>query len=813
MMFKNFVRIALRNFQRHKTYMFINITGLTISLVCSIIIFLFVRDEYSYDKFNENYDRIYRVYLQGKMGDAELSGAWTPAPAARVIKEELAEVEDAVVLDHWGEVVVKMNDKTHVEKEFLLASKSFFNIFSIDMVQGDPDNALETAHSVVLTEQKAKQYFGSENPVGKSLRINSDTTRFMVTGVCKSPPRNSHFTFDLLGSFKTHPRSTSNYWLSNSFYTYLLLKNASQANVVEDKMADLITKYVGPQVEKALGVTLDEFEASGNRYGLFLQHIGDIHLSPEIQHHLKPSNDKKYVTIFSLAAIFILVMAAINYMNLSTARSANRAREVGLRKVVGSSRSLLVSQFLWESLAMTFLSLFLAIMFVELLLPSFNNFIDLHLTFDYFQSWYLIPVLLLIAIVIGILSGSYPAFFLSSFKPVSVLYGNLKTGKGNKIFRDISVAVQFFISILIILSTFIIYQQVGFMLNKDLGFDKEQLLVLRRMDAMGSKKIPAFKQEIEKLPGVIRSTNSTAVPGYPNNNNGFILEGDMQDHTYMMQVTWSDPDYLETYNLKLEKGRFLSNEFATDSSVMIINESAVKHFGLENPLEARFIQPGYESADRRKPFTVVGVVNDFHFESLHQHISPCVFIMKPKSWEWGGYLTIRLQKNDVRNTVEQVQNIWDNFTEGDPMQYFFLDQEFERFYKEEIRTGRISMVFSILAIFIATLGLFGLTLFIAEQRTKEIGIRKVLGAEQPSIIMLLSKEILLLITISTVFAWALAYFYFNFVWLQQFSYRVDLTIWPFLLSFLIALIIAFLTMSYRAVIAARTNPAMALKYE
>lgn len=812
-MFKNFVKIALRNFQRHKTYVFINITGLTISLVCSIIIFLFIRDELSYDKFNENYDRIYRVYLKGKMGDAELTGAWTPAPAARTMKEEIAEVEDAVTLDKWGEVVVKVDGKSYVEKEFMLADKNFFNIFSIDLLQGDPDKVLETSHSIVLTEKKAVQYFGQADPIGKTLKINTDTTRFVVTGICQVPPKNSHFTFDLLASFRTHPRSTSDYWLSNSFYTYLLLNDAGSAPVVEKQMADLVLKYVGPQVEEALGISIDEFEASGNKYGLFLQHIGEIHLSPDIKHHLKPANDRKYITIFSLAAIFILVMASINYMNLSTARSANRAREVGLRKVVGSSKTLLVSQFLWESLAMTLMSLFLAVMLVELLLPSFNNFINLELTFNYFTSWYLIPVLLLIAIIIGILSGSYPAFFLSSFKPVSVLYSKLKTGRGNKMFRDVSVGIQFFISILIIVSTFIIYQQIQFMLTKDLGFVKEQLLVLRRMEAVGTNKIETFKQEISKLPGVIRSTNSTAIPGYPNNNNGFILDGAKKDQTYMMQVTWSDPDYLETYRLQLANGRFLSDQFATDSSVMVINESAVRQFGLEEPLKTRFIQPGYEKTSDKKPFMVVGVVKDFHFESLHQNISPCVFMLKPQSWDWGGYLTIRVKKEDIKNTVSQIQNVWDDFTQGDPMQYFFLDQEFQRFYNEEIRTGRIAIIFSILAIFIATLGLFGLTLFIAEQRTKEIGIRKVLGAEQPSIILLLSREILLLISISTIFAWALAYIYFNNVWLQKFHYRIDLTIWPFLLSFVIAMAIAFATMSYRAIIAARTNPALALKYE
>ncbi len=812
-MFRNFIKIALRNIIKHKSYVLINVLGLSIGIACSILIVLFVLQELSYDKFNKKFRRIYRVYLSGKIGPSEIEGAWTAPPTAAAFVQEFPEVEDAVRMDNWGEVVVKYEDKSFIEKHFMLADSSFFNIFSIPLLQGDPSTALAKPYTVVITRETAQKYFGNEDPVGKMIRVNTDTSYFTITGVIDKVPVNAHFEFDLLASFLTHRRANNDFWLSNSFYTYILLKEGTSKDEVEDKIPALLEKYIGPQLQEAIGITLEEFAAAGNRYGLYLQPLADIHLNPDIEHGLKPSNDKKYIYIFSMIAFLIILLASINYMNLSTAQAANRSREVGLRKVVGSTRKSLVIQFLVESVVLTVISLILAVIIVEYFLPYFNKYINLQLSIYYFNNWYIIPGLLLITVLIGILAGIYPSLFMATFRPVQILSGKLKQGAKSGILRSILVIVQFFISILIILCTIIIYRQINYMLNKDLGFRKEQLLVLRRADAIGKEKIKVFKQEIKKYPGIINATNSTAVPGYPNNNSAFLVEGWSPDKTVGMQVNWIDYDYFNTYELKLkeEAGRFFSEEYATDTAAAIINESAVRQFGLEKPLEIRFMQP----TDRPEKFIylqVIGIVKNFHYQSLHEDIYPHVFLHKPEWWDWGGYITIRISSDNMNETIKHIEDTWDKFTSNDPIQYFFLDEEFNNIYQEEKRTSKLSLGFAILAIFIACLGLYGLTSFAAEKKTREIGIRKVMGASITKIIVLFLREIAGLILVSTLIAWPLAFFIMK-NWLQNFYYRIDLSFIEFLLSFLIALAIAVLTVSYTVYTASIKNPAKALQYE
>ena len=812
-MFTNFIKIAFRNIIKHKSYVFINVLGLSIGIVCSILIVLFVLQELSYDKFNKNFKRIYRVYLSGKIGTSEITGAWTAAPTARTFIQDFPEVEDAVRMQNWGEVVVKVEDRSFIEKRFMIADSSFFNIFSIPLLQGDPSTALNKPHTVVITRETAQKYFGDEDPVGKTINVNTDTAYFTITGIIDKVPVNAHFEFDLLASFLTHGRANDDFWLSNSFLTYILLKEGTNANELEGKIPALLEKYIGPQLMEVLGITLEEFAAAGNSYGLYLQPLADIHLNPEIQHGLKPSNDKKYIYIFSMIAFLIILLASINYMNLSTAQSANRSREVGLRKVVGSTRKSLVIQFLVESVVLTIIALILAVIIVEYFLPYFNRIIDLQLSVHYFNNWYIIPGLLLIAILIGILAGIYPSLFLATFRPVQILSGKLKQGSKSGILRSILVIIQFFISVLIILCTIIIYRQINYMLNKDLGFRKEQLLVLRRAEAIGKEKIQVFKQEIKKYPGVINATNSTAIPGYPNSNNGFLVEGWSPDKTVLMQVNWVDYNYFDTYELKLkeEAGRFHSEEYATDTAAAVINESAVGQFGLEKPLEIRFMQPT-DTAQTFNYLQVIGVVKNFHYQSLHEDIYPHVFLHKPESWGWGGYITIRISPDNMNETIKNIENTWEKFTSNDPIQYFFLDEEFNKIYQEEKRTSKLSLGFAILAIFIACLGLYGLTSFAAEKKTKEIGIRKVMGASISKIIVLFLREIAGLIFVSTLIAWPLAFFFMK-NWLQNFYYRIDLSFIEFLLSFLIVLVIAFITVSYTVYSAAVKNPVKALQYE
>jgi putative ABC transport system permease protein len=809
-MLANFFKTALRNIFRHKTYVIINILGLAVGFACSLLIFLFVIHELSFDKFNEKYDRIYRLYLVGKFGESEFQGAWTAAPTAKAFIDDFPEVETAVRMTGWDETLIQVGDRKFIESKLALADSGFFDVFTFPMIEGNPKKALCLPNAVVLTRSQAMKYFGGGSAMGQHLRVGNDTVLYTVTGVMEDVPENCHFEFDMLISFITHPRANDDFWLSNSFATYVLLKSGVSYKPVEDKLPAMVEKYVGPQVQKILGLDLKAFIETGNRYGIYMQPLSDVHLNPEIDSSFKDPNDRKYIYIFSGVALLILVVAGINYMNLSTARSAKRSREVGLRKVMGSTRGMLIRQFMIESVILTFISLGLAILLIELLLPLFNNMLQTKLTVGYFSRWYVIPGLILLALIIGFFSGSYPAWFLASFMPVKVLYGKLKPGLSNARIRSVLVVIQFSISIILILSSVIIYKQIRYMINKDMGFDKEQLLVIRRMDGL-QKKIKPFREEIEKIPGVISSTNSTTVPGYPNNNNGFQIEGRPPEQTYLMWVNWVDYDYLKTYKIELADGRNFDREFVSDTAMMVINQEAVRRFGLPDPFTTRFIQPG-RTLNERSSHNVIGLVSDFHFRSLREAIEPCVFMLKPERWDWSGYLTIRLELDNMDQSIALIEKTWRNFTGDQPFQYFFLDQEFEKFYKEERRTAKIAIAFSILSIFIACLGLFGLTSFATEQRAREISLRKVLGSSIRGIVVLFTREIVILIVFSTIPSWILSYFLMN-KWLQNFHYRITLQSWEFILSFLIALLVGLLTVCYRTYRAAVVNPAEVLKYE
>ena len=791
------------------SYIFINVAGLAIGIACSILIILFVVNELSYDRFNKNKDRIYRVVLKGKIGEAELNSAYTAAPIGPTFRNEVPEVQNATRLERWGEVVAKFDDKSFVEKDMILADSTLFDIFTLPLLQGNPQKVLTEPHTIVLSESTAKSFFGNEDPIGRSIKINTDTSYYTVTGVVVDPPVTSHFGYSMIASITSNKRSNSDFWLSNYLYTYVLLSPDASVKEVEKKFSSVLEKYIGPQLEQVLGITIDEFKASGNRYGLYLQPLLDIHLNPDIEAGLRPTSDKKYVYVFSIIALLILVIASINYMNLSTARSAGRAREVGVRKVVGSSRSTLIRQFLVESVLLSFISLIFAIVLIEITLPYFNNMVQLHLSMQYLKHWYIIPGLILLSFLVGTMAGSYPAFFLASFNPIKVLTGKLRIKAGSGWLRSVLVVLQFSISILIILGTIIIYRQIHYMLNKDLGFNKENLMVIRRAEALGDKQ-ETFRQEVEKYPGVINCSYSTSVPGYPNNFNGYSIEGRNADQTYLMQINWIDDEYPETYGLKIADGRFFSKKYASDTAAIVINETAAKKFNIDKPFSTRFIQPGMKPEERIF-LQVIGIVKDFHITSLQQEIQPCAFILRSKNSRWG-YITIRLAPKNINEAINYVQKTWKSFTSNDPMQYFFMDEDFRNHYKQERRTSDITLCFAIFSIFIAALGLFGLTSYTTEQRTREIGLRKALGASGRNVIVLLLKEIILLVSISTVIAWIVAYFVMK-NWLQDFYYRINMSAISYIVAFIIALIIALVTVSYRAYMASLTNPAQALKYE
>ncbi|MFC2098819.1 ABC transporter permease [Bacteroidota bacterium] len=810
-MFQSFLKVAIRNIVRQKAYALINILGLSIGIACSILITLFIIYENSFDKFHEKSDRIARVTIDGQFADTKLLGAYTAVPTGPAFFEEIPEVVNFTRIEIWDNVIIQQGDRTFLENDFFWADSGFFEIFSFPLISGNPSTVLDEPRTMVLSEKMAKKYFGDENPMGRVLSVFGDSTSYRITGVMKDIPDNSHMYCDFVVDFQSIWRANQTQWTSNNIFTYLLLDEAMSPEDLNAKFDPVVRKYVGPEIMQYIGISLEDWEASGNFYSLKAQPLADIHFNTDIEHGMRPSSDKKYVYIFSMIALFIILIACINFMNLSTARSAGRAREVGLRKVMGSGRGQLVWQFLAESFFMVLIALILALLLIELILPVFHSQIHVNLTLEYFSNWYTIPVLLCFAVFVGLLAGSYPAFFLASFRPVAVMTGKLKAGTKSSRLRSVLVVFQFVISIFIILGTLVISRQLNYLVNKELGFDKEQLVVLERFGTVGRDRVETFKQEIAKIPGVITSSSSTMVPGHPNNYNAFMMEGKPPDQTFLLEVNYADQDYPETYGLSIIDGRFLSNEFASDSSNIVINEAAVRNFGIAEPMKTNFVQPGEEGLEvNRMP--VVGVMNDFHNASLHTEIRPYMIRTRSADWDWIPYLTIRLEPQNMQGTIKQVENTWAEFTNDSPFQYFFLDDDFASRYEQEKRTRIIFLVFSILAIFVASLGLLGLSAFTTEQRTREIGIRKAMGANASQVVRLISRETIILVGIATILAWPVSY-YFTKNWLMDFAYRIELGFAPFLLSFAFAMVISLVTISFQTITAALRNPADALRYE
>jgi putative ABC transport system permease protein len=806
-MFNNLLKYSLRSFQRQRGYIIINVLGLSIGIACSLLIALYVINEASYDKYNLKKDRIYRTILDGKIGGQEVTVSSSPAIMGPTMVKEFPEIEDFLRMNGRGPTVLDYNNQQFTEDHVVEADSSFFNFFSIPVLKGDPKNLLNAPHKAVLSESTAKKIFGNENPIDKPIRIGSDTVRFTVTGIMADVPHNSHFEANVLISFMTNRRSKETVWMSNSFSTYLLLKPNSSYKTVDDKFPELMKKYVGPEVQQYMGISLEDFLAQGNKYRFYLQSLTDIHLDTTIQQDFKASTDPKFLRIFGGIAILIVMIAAINFMNLSTAQASRRAKEVGIKKVAGSTRSALIIQFLSESFILSFIALLFAIIFIKSSLPYFNNLLGANLKLELLASWVTIPALILFSLFVGFLSGSYPALFLSSFNPYEVLKGSMKNSTQNGRLRRVLVIFQFAVSILLIIGTMIMYRQINYMLNKDVGFNKEQLIVINRAEALG-KKMKSFKELVKNIPGVVNISSSTSVPGRVNNNNGYMMEG-RKDETFLMVTSYVDYDFLDTYGMTLTSGRSFNESFASDKDACVINESALKDFRITDIDKTRFMEPRDSGKVRYLP--VIGVVKNFNFESLRNPIGPHIFKFQSDNNLWG-YITVRLTPKNYTQTISAIEDKWKEFVSNNPLQYYFVDADFEMMYKQEKQNAQMAVIFSILAIFIASLGLFGLTSFTVEQRTKEIGVRKAMGSSISGIYVTISKEVILLVSIAALIAWPITY-YIADKWLENFYYKIKPGTFSFVAGLTIALGIALLTISYRIIRAAKVNPAQSLKYE
>jgi len=807
-MFKNYLKIALRNFLKHKGFSFINIFGLAIGVACCLIIVLFVLDEISFDRHHEKADQIYRVGLKAYINNNAFNGVVTCAPMAQTLVREYPEVTAATRIRNFGYPVFRYEDKVFSEEQVLWVDQAFFDVFTVSFIKGDLKTALAEPNSIVLTRSMALKYFGDEDPMGKSL--NADRQRdYVVTGVVEDTPQNSHFHYDFLASLSTYGDSRSPVWVSNNYYTYLVLQEGSSPQAFEEKLVELVKKYVGPQIQAAAGISLEKFFELGGEYGYFVQPLTNIHLHSHYEYELEPNGDIAYVYLFSIIALGILLVACINFVNLATARSVNRAREVAIRKTVGSRRAQLIRQFLAETTLTSFVAVILSLFVVQILLPSFNSITGKELSIPYIDNIYTIPALLGVVMFIGILAGIYPAFFLASFHPAVVLKSETmgRTKKSN--LRNVLVVFQFTVSIVLIVGTLIVNKQLKYMQDMNLGFNKDQVVIVKKTDDLG-KQIQAFRQELLKNARIDNASNTGSLIGQTFGNSAFRLAGETGEETHLLWTYFTDAHFVDTYQIEMATGRYFEEGRQADQQGVVINEAAVKDLGLADPIGKQIVALG-ATQEQAQSFTILGVMKDFHFESLHFQIRPLIVLLYGPN-NRGRFVSVRINAEGIRETMAFLEGTWRRFAENQAFEYEFFDDHFKKIYESEERTGKIFFAFSLLAIVIASLGLFGLAAFISEQRTKEIGIRKILGATESKIIILLSKQFTKWVILSNLIAWPIA-FYFMHKWIQRFAFRPGISIWPFLLASIVVLCIALLTVSYQTIKAARSDPVDLLRYE
>lgn len=806
-MFKNYIKTAYRNLKKNKAFTIINVLGLALGMCVCLLIVLYVVDEFGYDKYNTKLDRIYRVNDNIKFGGMNKQFAQSPAPLAAAFTANFPEVEATVRFRQWGSYKVRKGDQNVHENHVIFADPTLFDVFTLPMLFGDPKTALREPHSVVITESIARKYFNQEDVVGKALLLN-DSINYKVTGVIKDIPKQSHFHFDFFLAMSDLQESKDDSWLNNNFNTYLLLKPGTNLKTLENKFEPLIRKGAGGQLQGAIRMDYDAFVRAGNFYKLNLVALKDIHLHSNVVGELDGNSSIQYVYIFLAIAAFILIVACINFMNLSTARSANRAREVGVRKVLGSLRKYLVAQFLSESIIVTFFAAVIALAGALLVLPYFNEISGKVITITQDTLLWLLPLSLLSVIVIGCIAGSYPAFFLSAFKPVDVLKGKLSSGFKAGFLRSFLVVFQFGTSIFLIIGTMVIYNQLKFIQNKDLGFDRNHVVTIKNTDDLPNANV--LKDELMTITGVKNASLSGFTPtgGWRNSTTYFTNEMRDTKNAISTQSWLVDENYIPTMNMHIIEGRNFEKGRLADSSSLIINEAAVKQLGFKDPVGQDLFVIVDSKGKNQKRMHIIGVVKDFNFNSLRDNVTPVVLSMGYST----GQLSVLVNSNDMAGLINQLKQRWHSFAPNAAFEYSFMDDEFDATYRTEQRMGQLFISFTTMAIVIACLGLFGLAAYAAEQRTKEIGIRKVLGANVSTIVGMLSKDFIKLVIIAIVIAAPLAWLSMQ-QWLKGFAYRDTVKWWVIAVAGFGAIIIAFLTISIQSIKAALANPVKSLKNE
>lgn len=807
-MIRNYFKIAWRNILKNKGYSVINILGLAIGMAVCLLILLYVQNELSYDRYHTNADRVYRANMEIKFGNNHLDLAVCNPNFGETAKNDIAVVEEYARMRWYESFLVKKGNENIRENNIAYADNSIFKIFTFQFLDGDPKTALLEPNTIVINESIARKYFNNTQVVGKSLTIDESKSR-RITGVIKDTPANTHFQFKMFIPMMEDENSKDKTWAgSQNYSTYLLMKEGANVTTLLAEINKMVDKNLNADLQKILGKSLKEFKSQGDFFKPSLTALPDIHLHSNRIAELYSSGNIQYVYIFSAIALFIMIIACINFMNLATARMSGRAKEVGLRKSFGSLRSSLIIQFLSESMLTTIFSMFLAVGLALIALPIFNELADKKIQATFLTQPQVILALVGLTLVVGLLAGAYPAFYFSAFQPVKVLKGTIGNSFRKSLLRNGLVVFQFASSIVLIVGTIVIYQQVQYIHKRDIGYNREQILVINNTDQLKDNFV-AFKNQIKGLSAVKNITVSGFLPtNYSRNNESFFPNPNLDVKDAISMQRWDvDENYITTLDMKVVQGRNFDITMGTDSSGIIINEAAAKFLGNKNILNKQF----YELIDEEKKtlytYHVIGVVKDFNFSSLREDVKPLALRFKKNT----SNITAKIQSADLGATISQIKDIWKSISPL-PFEYSFMDNDFNRFYKGEEKIGTIFTVFAILALFIGCMGLFGLATFTAEQRTKEIGIRKVMGASVFSVTTLLSKDFLKLVLISIVIASPTAY-YFMDKWLANFAYRIEIEWWFFALAGISAILIASLTVSYQAIKAALMNPVKSLKTE
>jgi putative ABC transport system permease protein len=809
-MIKNYFKVALRNLWKSRGFSAINIIGLAAGLGVCLLIVLYVTDELSYDRHYKNADRIYRLDADIYINNTQFTSATSPKAMAPRLLKDYPQVVQMARISYFNsptDIMIRKGSSWVQDHHLAFADSTFFQVFTLPMIAGDPMTALNEPHSIVIDESAARRYFNTTDVVGKTLELD-DKTICKITGVMQDMPRQSSFHFSFIRPLHDSWSGDDNLWINNSAQSFILVRPGVDRSFLQDRVDATVNTYVNRAFETQLHLDFQNMKQQGGYIRYHLMPLTDIHLHSNKSYEFEANGNSSYIYIFSFIAILILVIACVNFMNLSTARSAGRAKEVGIRKVAGSTRQNLIVQFLIESLLLTFFSLLLALALALLLLPMFNTLSGKELHADILFSPRFLLLLVTLVFVVGCLAGSYPAFYLSSFQPIKVLKGAIATGFKGSWLRSSLVVFQFFISIGLIIGTLVIYRQLNFIRSREVGFDRDQVLVIHNTGSVG-EEIKTYRKELPQLSGVADATLASDLPTQGNgyNQTGWSRNASMDAKAVIVVTDLNvDEHYVPTLGMQVVTGRNFSIDFPSDSSGILVNEATVQLLGWKDPLTQKLYQT--DDSGKPLPYHVVGVLRDFNYNSMHEKVGPVVIRLR----DYRGSMAVRLRPGDIYSKVQQVETKWKALFPGTPFSYTFMDNDFDRLYHAEAQTGRVFVTFAVFAILIACLGLFGLVTYAAEQRTREIGIRKVLGASTGGLMTLLSKDFLRLVLVASLIAFPVAWWAMN-QWLQSFAYRVGISWWIFVVAGLAAIFIALVTVSIQTIRAAVANPVKSLRSE